>query len=610
MCKAIEIRLQRNNVKACQLVTKLKEELLLEVMIQIIIVIQQIHRKIIQVEVILTVMLSIGVHRLITAIETQRLPEQQTALEVAARQEVVHQEGDNIMRKLTLNMRILFCVFTASFLHAQELHEIVQYTTEELHGSARYQALAGAFGALGGDLSAISSNPASSTVFALNEAGITLGLQTYTTDNAYFNSTKSKETSTFDVGQAGFVLVFVKPNSDWDKIAFGFNTQLANNFNKTLYAQGLNTQRGLADYFLDISGITLDRNIPFSAYNLNDNIDFEYARLGESYGADAQRTYMAYQTGLIDYFPSDAINPNPSYGYYDDKGLGIDQIHDFQASGGQRKYTLNFSGRYLKKLSLGVNLNIYSIDYRLRKSTSDKYVDSGNSFLDQVDFIQELQSFGTGVSVQFGALYKASDILRLGLNYTSPTYYEFEDEYSEGLDVRYNEDLDGASGRSIYPNVINVLPAYNLKTPSITQASLALVFGSNGLLSLDYGLKNYASTKVSDDFNGFDYLNDEINSNLDAASFLRAGGETRFGDISLRAGYWFEQTPYKNSQLMNDRSGFALGTGIRFGNASLDLTYTKVNQDYQQQLYSIGLTDSIDVQQQTGNISLSYNVRF
>jgi len=512
------------------------------------------------------------------------------------------------MKKITHNIIwMLFCILTGGLLPAQELSEIVNYTTEELHGSARYQALAGAFGALGGDLSAINNNPASSTVFSFNEAGMTMGLQTYTNNNTFFNSKKSKETNSFDVGQAGFVMVFVNPNSKWDKIAFGFNTQLVNNFNKNLYAQGTNNRNGLADYFLDMAGSTLDRKIPFSTFNFDNSTNTEYAYLGEAYGADAQRTYMAYATGLINYYEPE--NEAPYYGYVAGQNPVSDQIHDLQAGGGHRKYVLNLSGRYLEKLSLGVNINIHSIDYRHRKSTSDKYLND-DSFLDQVDFIQELNSLGTGVSVQFGALYKASNVLRLGFNYTSPTYYQFEDEYTEALDVRYNQPLDGAPGRSVYPNVVNVLPAYNLKTPSITQASMALVFGKTGLLSLDYGIRDYTSTRVNDESGDFDYLNDAISNNLDKASFFRAGGETRFGDISLRAGYWFDQTPYQNRQLMSNRSGYALGTGLRFGNASIDLTYTKSNQDYQQQLYNTGLTDTFDVQQQTGKVSLSYNVRF
>ncbi|MGB0255346.1 MAG: hypothetical protein ACPF95_04150, partial [Flavobacteriaceae bacterium] len=99
------------------------------------------------------------------------------------------------MKKITSNIWMLFCILSGGLLPAQELSEILHYTTEELHGSSRYQALAGAFGALGGDLSAISNNPASSTVFSFNEAGITVGLQSYNTNNTYFNSLKSKETN-------------------------------------------------------------------------------------------------------------------------------------------------------------------------------------------------------------------------------------------------------------------------------------------------------------------------------------------------------------------------------------------------------------------------------
>ena len=105
---------------------------------------------------------------------------------------------------------VLSCALSGVFLHGQELNEIINYATEELHGSARYQALGGAFGALGGDLSAISNNPASSTVFSFNEAGVTAGLQTNTNETSYFNSLKSSETNSFDI--VGQLLVVCIPH--------------------------------------------------------------------------------------------------------------------------------------------------------------------------------------------------------------------------------------------------------------------------------------------------------------------------------------------------------------------------------------------------------------
>ena len=61
---------------------------------------------------------------------------------------------------------------------------------------------------------------------------------------------------------------------------------------------------------------------------------------------------------------------------------------------------------------------------------------------------------------------------------------------------------------------------------------------------------------------------------------------------------------------MDDFSGFSLGMGIRFGSGSLDLAYTKSTQEYAQQLYYTGLTDSANLSENMGQVVLTYNVRF
>ena len=54
---------------------------------------------------------------------------------------------------------------------AQNVNDVNRFLTTELNGSARYTSMAGAFGALGGDLTALSFNPASSSVFLNSEFG-------------------------------------------------------------------------------------------------------------------------------------------------------------------------------------------------------------------------------------------------------------------------------------------------------------------------------------------------------------------------------------------------------------------------------------------------------
>lgn len=65
------------------------------------------------------------------------------------------------MKKLFLFIGIL----SMSFLSAQDITDALRYSQQDILGTARYRAMSGAFGALGGDLSALQINPAGSAVF-------------------------------------------------------------------------------------------------------------------------------------------------------------------------------------------------------------------------------------------------------------------------------------------------------------------------------------------------------------------------------------------------------------------------------------------------------------
>lgn len=504
------------------------------------------------------------------------------------------------MKKIKLFALIFSALLTSSNVLAQSVGEVARYASEQLNGSARYQAMGGAFGALGGDLSSISNNPAGSSVFAFNEAGATMGVQSFSTDANYLGGFSNAEKSSFDISQAGFVLVLANPSSKWDKVAFGFNTQTVNNFDKNLFAKGTNFNRGLEDYFLqNASGIS------FNTFDFNNNTDDEYAFLGSRFGYATQQVYMGLYTYAITY---DGVNDT----YIADGlvGGGIDQIHENNTSGRQQLYTLNFSGRYLQKLSLGFNVNIYAVDYAEYKATSDKYLDTTSS-LNQVDLQRDLNTFGTGVSFQFGAIFKATDILRLGASYTSPTYYELKDEYTEGLETYYVDSTGATQRAAIYPNIVNLNGPYKIKTAGKIQGSAALVLGKQGLLSVDYGKKTYGASTVTLPYAAdSNALNNEITDVLEDATYLRIGGEGRIGDLSLRAGFWNEGSPYKNKEVIDDFSGYSLGLGVCFGSGSLDFAYTKSTQKYTQQLYYTGLTDSASINENMGQVVLTYNIRF
>ena len=75
-------------------------------------------------------------------------------------------------------MRNLFYIgitaLISNFINSQTLNDLNYITFSSLNGSARYKSMAGAFGALGGDLSSITNNPAGSSVFLYNEIGASI----------------------------------------------------------------------------------------------------------------------------------------------------------------------------------------------------------------------------------------------------------------------------------------------------------------------------------------------------------------------------------------------------------------------------------------------------
>ena len=58
--------------------------------------------------------------------------------------------------------------------YTQTVNDLAVFLGSELNGTARYNAMAGAFGALGGDLSGMAINPAGSSVFLYSEFGTTM----------------------------------------------------------------------------------------------------------------------------------------------------------------------------------------------------------------------------------------------------------------------------------------------------------------------------------------------------------------------------------------------------------------------------------------------------
>jgi hypothetical protein len=497
------------------------------------------------------------------------------------------------MKKYISLCSLVLCFST---IQSQEVSDAIRYGQDNTNGTARFRAMGGAFGALGGDLSAINVNPAGSVVFANNHIVGSLSSFNVKNNATYFGKKTADSDNSLDLNQAGGVFVFENTNgqSSWKKFSVALNYENTNNFDNTLYAGGYNPSNSGVQYFLNNAN-----GIPKGEFD-----DYFY----DEFNFNDQQGFLAYKTQLI--IP---VNPNNSNTAYLSNVIGTGnfyQENEVVSTGYNGKFTFNAAAQYGDFLFLGINLNTHFTDYI--KSTSfyeDSFDANGanpNAGVQSFRFNNDLYTYGNGFSFNLGAIFKPTQALRLGIAFESPTWLTLNDELSQKLivDLPNISYIQDPSFNNAQPNIY---APYKVQTPAKGTLSFAYVFGKKGLISFDYGLKNYSNTTFkpkNDDY--FRFLNNNIARNArENTSEYRAGAEYRIKQFSLRGGYRFEQSPYKDAATLGNLTSYSGGIGYNFGGTKLDISYTATQQDYNQQFFTQGMTDAAKINAKNNNITVT-----
>lgn len=522
------------------------------------------------------------------------------------------------MKKHLLSVFILVSGLTA-FAQQTTPSDALRYAVIDLNGTARFRGMSGAFGAVGGDLSAININPAGSAIFNYNSGTGTLGVFNTKNSSNYFGTTSSDSESIFDINQLGAVFVF-KDNgkSDWKKIAVAFNYEVNNNFDNSYFSRGTNPNTSIGNYFLNFANNGNNGNIfpvDLLATQPGESVSDLYGYLASlSNGFAAQQAMLGYQAFLYDY--NDGVTPDPDVPdgppfYQSNIPAGsFYQENSVVTEGYNGKITANVAAQYQDKLYIGLNLNAHFTDFR--KSTSVYERNSNNPTLgvQEIQFDNELYTYGGGFSFNLGMIAKFSDSFRGGLAYESPTWYRLNDELSQRL---IGVSTDGANVYTdvVDPGIVNIYAPYKIQTPGKFTGSLAYIFGKSGLISFDYAIKDYSNTQFRpkrEDL--FRALNSTMSDQLTTASEYRIGAEYKIKQASLRAGYRFEESPYKNGRTIGDLTGYTAGLGYNFKGSRLDLAYSFSKRDSEMPFMSSGMTDVAKISTKNNNILLSYTIDF
>jgi long-subunit fatty acid transport protein len=523
---------------------------------------------------------------------------------------------------LILMKNIYISVFTfitaLGFAQESTLADVLRYSNTNLNGTARYQAMGGAFGALGGDLSALSVNPAGSTFFNENTASASLTSYNKRNNSSYFGESKVVSDSSLDMNQIGGVLVFTDNSkyAEWNKFTIGLNYDNVGKFNDYTSATGTNPFSSIDSYFLNKAQGRVPQNLVILDASINETRSQLYQYLGESGNFDAQQAFLGYQSYILD---TNSNLPNNNI-YFSNSAPGNKFRHTntFESTGYNGKMALNFASSYKDKLSLGMNLNFFFTDYRktsvITENNQNPIFSTGTS-VTNIRFQNDVYTYGNGFSLQLGAIYKFNNNFRVGFNYDSPTWYNLNDELTQSIATNSVEVVGTTASEFsdvVAPDVVNIYQPYNIQTPQKFTGSAAYIFGKKGLLSVDYGYKDYSTSRIKPKNDGlYNSINNQARNLLGGSKEIKLGGEYRvLKQVSLRGGYRFDESPFITDAPYGNLTAYSGGIGYSWGDAKLDLSYTQEHRNYSEAFLTSDFNFGSRVRNYNNNVTLTYTVSF
>lgn len=512
---------------------------------------------------------------------------------------------------------ILFGFFGYSVTsNAQYFTDALRFSQSNynLGSTARIQAIGGAQVALGGDISSALSNPAGLGFFNKSVFVVTPSLDFINANTEYgifgsdgLNPQGSEETfkNNFNFANIGTVINFGKGRFTDDKfkggsLAITLNRNNTYHLNRTY--EGENNFNALADVLAGDAGLTDP-----SFFESLENIEFY-----------DQAAYLSY---LI----SPNYNNDNLTGYFADfDGYPI-QREVIEQRGSHYETNIAWGGNYDDRLYFGGGIGGQFLNYKEQRTFEEfdfGEFDSNDNFiadprLNSVFVYDERTTRGFGVDFNFGLIYRPVEFLTLGASYTSPAFLTLEEEsffdfeanwkpgaeYVEGSDV-----IDLNSEVSLLQSSIFV-NKYRLRTPSRVSVGAAAFIGKNGFLTGDLEFVDYSRANLnSDDFSTASD-NDVINDTFNSVVNVRVGGEYRFDNFRLRAGYAIFPDPVKDSTL-DDRTSITFGFGYRTFDYYLDFAAVSSSSQQQAVPYFIGDNQPVatsDIRNTTVSVTFGLN---
>jgi hypothetical protein len=489
-------------------------------------------------------------------------------------------------------------------------NDALRFSQTRFGGTARFQGVAGANTALGGDASAAFVNPAGLGMLRKSEMTFSFAANAANTSSTFMGETTNAGNFNLNLNHLGLHFSSDKgAESTVRGSTFAITMTRNNDFQELVDYRGINDRNSLVDYFLDRT----DGRVPWS--ELDDELRNGIFSLEG----------LAYATYLINPFFGDNTTRN-SYESFVPVAPTV-QSENIRRSGAQSQWNLAYGLNIKDKFYLGAGIGIATLRYAQDKRYVETVINSTTPLpngqrlpLNNLELNEKNRQNGTGINANIGIILRPTDYFRIGASVTTPTVYRITDVYEANIAVLYNNYpfTEFRNGQPVIRVLSNerastdvIESRYTMRTPMRINGGAAFIIGKRGFITADVELVDYSSARFSNPDPNFSFSGDNatIASIYRNAVNLRFGGEARFGDYRLRGGYALNQNPMQDANDNRSRSFITFGGGLRKQNFFLDAAVITSFFDSQYRIYRLPQNEPV-VNMSSSRIGLTVTAGF
>lgn len=494
-------------------------------------------------------------------------------------------------------------VAVSTTMMAQDMFDAVDVATKDLNGTARYVGMGGALGALGGEISLMSSNPAGTGLFRKSDAAFTVG--------GVFGAkgVLGHDATRLSLDNAGILISLPTDEGNVKYVNFGVNYVKNKNF---LFNQDTPIQNLTVSSAVGPVSLSQTYQIANLANEANSNNDWGALPKMSAPNCDNDGNFT--QGGIVDgtmYYDG----ASDSYFIADFTGNGADKANMRKATyGGITQADINLSLNVLDKYFFGASVGLYDINYNRESFYEELLSTAGGSAF--YDFSNWYKTTGDGVDIKLGFICRPIEDspFRFGVNVHTPTWYKMEELNGSVLYLN-----DGYVSEYVGDPF-----HYDLRTPWKLGCSLGYTIDNYFAIGAEYEYQDLSTLKYSvDGHQTQDFIrhNNFMNQYLKAQHTFKVGMEVKpIDQLSVRAGYNYVSAPMKDDAFRllsywdpltetdftnwKGTNRFTFGLGYRYKGGYIDLTYQYSSQKGDFYAFNVDNINFVDANNTPLNLSL------